>query len=68
MRDFNAHSLLAEDPIRQMLDHTLLPLKYTVTAKALHRLGGSRSQQTTMVEVVKEITPQGGSESVTGIK
>ncbi len=68
MRDFNAHGLLTEDPIRQMLDHTLLPLKYTVTAKALHRLGGSRSQQTTMVEVVKEITPQGGSESVTGIK
>jgi hypothetical protein len=51
-----------------MLDHTLLPLKYTVTAKALHRLGGSRSQQTTMVEVVKEITPQGGLENVTGIK
>jgi hypothetical protein len=51
-----------------MLDHTLLPLKYTVTAKTLHGLGGSRSQQTTMVEVVKEITPQGGLESVTGIK
>ncbi len=68
VRDFNAHGLLAEDPIRQMLDHTLLPFKYTVTAKALHCLGGSWSQQTTMVEVVKEITHQGGSKSVTGTK
>ncbi len=37
IRDFNAHGLLTEDPIRQMLDHTLLPLKSTDTAKALHR-------------------------------
>jgi hypothetical protein len=34
--DGNAHGLLAEDPIRQMLDHTLFPFKDTVTAKALH--------------------------------
>jgi hypothetical protein len=51
-----------------MLDDTLFPFIYTVTAKALHCLGGDWSQQMTMVEVVKETTHQGGWKSGKGTK